>query len=928
MKIEEINTNGVIQSHELQTGDVNGVFIKKDSVSERNFGRDEEIKSTGLVCSFSDTTADTVKSGSFLTSDGKCGQYLPSNWPCIPQLFRRRSCELTQSTLPCINKAIAHLELIQNVIDDWYKERGTGVHKTVSISVSKRHLRFGFSQQTIIEQTKREESISSASQKSLSSLVSNQTRSLSCLEIQGRPIGAKMEKKESQGTFDIPFLGAEDVIEEVVALLARLESDRQETGKSYANEEKRADNLKSRINRIHLKRMEELPLAVQNEHEACILDLNELQWHVAYSTRNEARINSRASIAEVQNERLKTDILYVEKHIPLVEEKLELELEAMQKIRTAQSDTNTELENAKGRQIKTEQKSAEAQTKAEKEKGHIKKELDSVKYALSEIYKELSDTKMTFSAYVQQINDIERQLKENEQEVAVLKVKNENAKAGEEMKAIQVREFESTITETEFEHEHLKAENEQLSEESAVRKKSNDLKIEELVKASRYKDRQLQQLTRKNKEAEMEVKELIVNIRGCKEQQQKDAKNISRIHNEMGKLQQQMAVTLEEFNRVQTINSSTRDKLQMEEDRAFQSEEKLKATAETLRKQVKEEMQTRSVLQARIHSDTSDMTAKKAETQKKNGQAKKVAETVEAEVYVVEKKVNRLRSAKKEKTEKRTNLKQQLVETQTQQEESLKKFENSIKTVIPMHDKLKEECLKEEKKLDEIESKKEKMLKELQEMDGSRSPMDRMIAATEKNVEQLEEQLVELKLQLQTLQKIEDDLKHEMNDVVSRLDKSDQNHQKYLADRAEVLENLEDLKKENLHLNKESASSYRKLQNEYFRLKEDFLRNFEERVKLENKLKDSKRIQHRQTRLIGSLLEYFKYQGLYNKSELKRMESESAENGGKIMDLKQEMDTALQKIAVFMQTEVMKVSGPREAFGPMSNRPVSKVVSM
>ena len=51
------------------------------------------------------------------------------------------------------------------------------------------------------------------------------------------------------------------------------------------------------------------------EHQECIIDLNELNWHVAYSSRNEERIKGRVDIAEVLNKRLKEDIEFVKKHM-------------------------------------------------------------------------------------------------------------------------------------------------------------------------------------------------------------------------------------------------------------------------------------------------------------------------------------------------------------------------------------------------------------------------------------------------------------------------------------------------------------------------------------------------------------------------------------------------------------------------------------
>jgi hypothetical protein len=35
----------------------------------------------------------------------------------------RKSCELTKATSPCDKKAVSHLELIQNIIEEWFKER-------------------------------------------------------------------------------------------------------------------------------------------------------------------------------------------------------------------------------------------------------------------------------------------------------------------------------------------------------------------------------------------------------------------------------------------------------------------------------------------------------------------------------------------------------------------------------------------------------------------------------------------------------------------------------------------------------------------------------------------------------------------------------------------------------------------------------------
>lgn len=51
------------------------------------------------------------------------------------------------------------------------------------------------------------------------------------------------------------------------------------------------------------------------EHEACIMDLNELSWHCNYGGRNLQRVQNKTSAAELLNKRLKDDIEFVKKHM-------------------------------------------------------------------------------------------------------------------------------------------------------------------------------------------------------------------------------------------------------------------------------------------------------------------------------------------------------------------------------------------------------------------------------------------------------------------------------------------------------------------------------------------------------------------------------------------------------------------------------------
>lgn len=66
-------------------------------------------------------------------------------------------------------------------------------------------------------------------------------------------------------------------------------------------------------------------------------------------------------------------------------------------------------------------------------------------YFFSEEY---SQAKMTYNAYIHQVNDMKQQLKDNDEELKVLDVKNENAKVAEEMQAAKVNIDISLINNT------------------------------------------------------------------------------------------------------------------------------------------------------------------------------------------------------------------------------------------------------------------------------------------------------------------------------------------------------------------------------------------------------------------------------------------------------------------------------------------------
>lgn len=832
---------------------------------------------------------------------------LPNSWPKLPEIFRRRSCEMTQSTASCVNKAVSHLELLQSVVEEWSREKETERRSRQSTT------------QEVRKDVRFSESRASTSMSKGSHSATSRKPSLpsSGLAVQG--VGFKEDVREQiiAETNLMPFLGAEEVIEEVMTLLARLENDRQETEKAIEREGERVTKLTNKIDTLCRERMLTLPAMVQKEHEECIVDLTELQWHVAYGTRNEIRLKERWNIAQVLNTRLKEDIEFVKKHIPLVEEKLDLEGETMDKIWRAQNETDQELDLTKNRYEKTEAKSNEALQKAELERGHMKSDLDKVRDALNIINDELSHVKMTFNGYIHQINDVTQQLIDNEQELKVLEVKNENAKAAEEIQAAKVKDLEVKIVEAEFEHNRLEAENAKLHTNLGSKRDLYVSRINELELAIRTLDNTLREVDLRNQETIMEVQDFNEKKADCMKQKLQDERNIKRIVTEIQKLKLQLDVTLEELDRVTTLNISIKNQLTADQEKTSRLETSLKVTLDAVKEQLKDEQNMKTTLSTSISTVAQDLEKSKVELGEKRSKAVKVVEDVVAAVSQVKEKVEKLRVSKEVTTKKKVDLSKQFAETKKQREESEKKFQERISHLQPHHNRLKEQLLNINKRLDYMETRSDVMVNKISDMDKSQGLMDRLVSGTSESIVILTDQLEEFKIQIEAMQKVEDDLKVQYNDVLVRIRDKQAQHRKFVDDRRSKLRQLEEEKQKSIKLNKELASKYRSSQNNQMVLKEKVMNNFENRVKMESEIKDVKELQALQLRMHRAMLEYYKYRGMYNLTKLSCMEHSSQENSDKVTNLQESMNNALKNITEFLQTQMTPESIRNTAWSAM-----------
>ncbi|XP_078673105.1 uncharacterized protein LOC144912123 [Branchiostoma floridae x Branchiostoma belcheri] len=860
---------------------------------------------------------------------------VPQDWPHgFVKPFRRRSCALTNAVSPCINKATSHLHQLQDKIERWFQEKTIEIMSEYGESAAGRitvepppiagilssGLEASPQAKSSTTQTKKQLRFAARSASSSSSSIgalerrllgassSNETSTVGTLEVRG--YGASMEDEEEEepevleAVPELPYLGAEEVIDEVMALLGRLEADRLDTESKLVEEKQKGKRLQVKIDMLSHRRMVELPLSVQREHEACAMDISELHWHVNYKTRQNQRNLTKAEVAERLNTNVKEDIGFTQKHCPLVEEKLDLEMDSMARIRQAQHETDGELEQTLGRLRKTEEKFQEALDKANVERQAIEKGLNQVRQQLKQLLAELNRAQAMNTAYTQKVFDTRKKIEDSQNTFQLLTEQLENSHAQEAMQGIKVKDFQKKIQEQEYEHSRLyeichkcRTERTKMQEDFEEENTNLDITVEQKLQYCR--DVQV-----RNRDAKVDIEEMMDKLNECERQKVLDEKSTGRIHKEMEKMKEQMSVIQEEFESVQAINNAIKDTVAKEQEKARSIEDQLKTTADALKKQVKEEMHTSTILKARITSDTSDHERLQLEAKKKQDKVTKKVDEIENAVSIVEEDVVKRRKTHAETRKVRVDLEAQLAEV-TQRHQKLDQEVSKRKAELqPVEKKLKDKHAVVSQKLETMKKKLEMMKTKRNEMERSLVVMNKLTVTTEDAIAELEQELEELNIQIQDLQRSEDMLRSSLNDVTSRRSGLESQHRKHMDERSSVLSQNQENLEEALQYNKKVAEAYRSLMNEKLDIKDTLLQEMDARVKMESSLKDLKELSGLQSRLHLALVQYFDLRGAYNQAGLARMEQVGQETGKRILVLQDGMNDAVKEITGFLKGQL------------------------
>ncbi|XP_063725430.1 coiled-coil domain-containing protein 178-like [Symsagittifera roscoffensis] len=704
----------------------------------------------------------------------------------------------------------------------------------------------------------------------------------------------------ASNTADDAETHAHSVLTEIASIMKKLDQDKHMIKEDLERERSQVQRLQKRLDDFVEKRLKELPFAVQREHEACSVDIVELQWHVAFKRRQETRIKAKLQLAQTLNEKLKTELTYVQDTDPKLSQKLQLENQVIVNLLQAHNTTATELMKTLKDQEKSEQDSDKAEAKADKERVYLKKEIDGVKKMLQKARDDLSEAEKLHARYIKNIEDTKSAISDTVEAVDEQIEKLERIKEIEKMQEAKVRDLEEKLEEAQKDNRQLTAERDSTLKESEDAQNKREQEKATLEAYIVNNERRQRQLKTESRDIRFENQDLENQIQENKIARDADSKNMERLYKEIEKTEAERDKIRDLFFELDLNNKTLTQKHAEIEEKSKEREQILDEQVESLNAQVRDEVSKRGQIQTNINAEKNNLVNLELDLKKQEERMEKKAEEVEAAVNKVTGQVEKMREKNEVRQKQLQTLKDALEELQKKHHEMETKLTDKKSKLKPKLEKLKAEDLEVSKQLDQMEYATEKLTGELREMKLGSIHLNKVMRNTKNSIEDLTVELAETSIKITEKKRIIKGLEQSLADMSDRLKESKDDFKSLHKDRKNFHIRMQIELENRVTENENLADEYYALKQQLFAMKTDYNSVYQQQVEFEQVLRCLRQVEFLQERFIRNLKEFFKYRNLFYCAEIEDIKREQNIAEDKLQEVRVEMELALGKMSKFL----------------------------
>ncbi|XP_018410798.1 PREDICTED: coiled-coil domain-containing protein 178-like [Nanorana parkeri] len=476
-------------------------------------------------------------------------------------------------------------------------------------------------------------------------------------KIRDRRVTPGEEKDSPEPGADVSLqLDTEAVISEVIKLIWRLEADRQEAEEALKLEQKRKQGLLGQIDVLSLWKLHNLPEAVQKEYDACTQDFSELRWHISRKKQELETAQVKAAKTQAVNTRLQEEIVFIEKHRPLLDEKLNHEGDDMAKIRQAQAEA-TQLLNEAEIKLNAATLSFEKVTaEANEERSVMAVQVSEVKRTLQVCRDNLSHSETIWAKCSSDLMDTDRKIEEDKKLYSELIAEKQQLTESEISWSQQVNDLKYQLDDQEKKIKHLTNVYDRLSQEAKEMESDIQCQLSQSEQLLHTKLHSFRDLEYENKTLTLENEDLSIKISNSYKTRGKVEADIKRMQKSHLKNEEQTTKVSKELSQLSVTHSASKSKLAELEDQSTREERRLKNLADSLRKQIIEEVRVSQNTQARINALMADRHQREKENKKMKEELMRMVEEIEWPVADLESEIRKLTEFHARKSEELNSI--------------------------------------------------------------------------------------------------------------------------------------------------------------------------------------------------------------------------------------------------------------------------------
>ncbi|KAI5105991.1 coiled-coil domain-containing protein 178 isoform X3, partial [Silurus meridionalis] len=670
--------------------------------------------------------------------------------------------------------------------------------------------------------------------------------------------------------------GTGGVLLEVVSLIRRLESDRQEAKEALQEERHKAQRLKGKQDSLSLWKQQQFPVAVQLEYEACSRDITELRWHLKINNGRMQQVRGMLKQAERKNRQLLENIDFVKKQVPLVKEKLCLENRNTKQIESARSEVSEVLRKLTHELSKSQQELENDELQMNNERDSMTQALKNIRTQLKEQITELQQLKASW--------DVSSAIICETEEKSALKDKQVEAML-QQIPTLETQETE--LSNSELLHLRDKNKEHELEAEDYNKKICQRAQVNfPTLKRKHCTKTQYHYTTPCTVQQITCALQLSLYCKHCPaktiqkmckkavQQLQKDQKRILEKISENEEQRDQAKGELALHN---TRHTNTKAQLEDLEHQTLVQEQSMRKETEMMKLQLISEMKLVAALKE-YEVTEADFERKTDEVVKEHEEASTTFAQLETEMV----KLREIHTAKSKEVEDLNRKLSDVLTAHKTLSDDLEQQKHAcldrLRSANEAHKTVLVRCEHVSRRLKELRLKCEEYRKQSEEMEDALTAMPQILKELQSESDNMEYKHNLISTVMSSLQ----------SDTVAcrnRTDLSKEAHSSLLVQRQAAMQDLKTNLRKALKENSELAQEYRELQKSTMVAKREAAFTLSEKNRAEASLHNRTQLSLLQRRMHKAMLKYFKHRSIYSQAELAHFQALSNQNKQKMKAL-------------------------------------------